>query len=102
MKPHVTTCSTVEVEKPLDKTAMTSSEEEEEEEEVVNVVDSGSAAAKGKPIATKVSSDDSSSSESSGYLMSQSNPAEIVEALGLKNARIIGGQVIGNIRFESG
>ena len=43
-KPHVAACSTAEVEKPLDKMAMTSSEEEEEEEEV-NVVDFRSVAA---------------------------------------------------------
>jgi len=33
--------------------------------------------------------------------MSQSKP-EIAEALGMKNARIIGGQVVGKLRFESG
>ena len=46
--------------------------------------------------------DDLDSSDSSAYLISQSNPSDIAETLGMRNAKIIGGQVIGKIRFESG
>ena len=35
-------------------------------------------------------------------MLSTSNPAEVAEALGASNTRLIGGQVIGSLRFESG
>jgi len=92
--------SAAKVEKHAEKTASSSSGEEEEEENA-HVVDSG-AAAKGKQAAAEGGSDDSDSSDSSAYLISQSNPSEIAETLGMRNAKIIGGQVIGKIRFESG
>ena len=71
------------------------------EEEEADVVDS-STAAKGKQIAAEGSSDDSDSSDHSAYLISQSKPSKIAEALGKRHAKLIGGQVVGKIRFESG
>ena len=59
------------------------------------------AAAKGKQTVSKVHSDDSNL-DSSAYLISQSVPSEIAEALGMKHAKLIGGQVIGKICFKSG
>jgi len=92
LKPHATTTSAVE-------------------EEDANVEDSGesghtqptgSVAAKGKQVAAEDSTDGSSSSESSSYLMSTSNPAEVTETLGMMIPRLIGGQIIGKLRFENG
>ena len=60
------------------------------------------AAAKGKQVAAEGNSDDSDSSDCSTYLISQSVPSEIAEALGMRHAKIIGAQVVGKIRFESG
>ena len=59
------------------------------------------AAAKGKQVLSEVNSNDSDS-DSSAYLISQSVPSEIAEALGMRHAKLIGGQVIGKIRFKSG
>ena len=88
-----------EAEKCAEKTASRSSGGEEEEDEAnVDVVDSDSTA-KGKQVAAE---DDSDSSDSSAYLISQSVPSEIAEALGMRHAKLIGGQVVGKIRFESG
>ena len=58
--------------------------------------------AKGKQVAAEGNTDDSDSSDSSAYLISQSMPFEIAEALGMSHAKLIGGQVVGKIRFESG
>jgi hypothetical protein len=98
-KTHDVAGSAVEVEKRAEKTASSSSGGDEEENVVV--VDSN-AAAKGKQVAAEGNSDDSDSSNSSAYLISQSVPSEIVEALEMRHAKIIGGQVVGKIRFESG
>ena len=42
-----------------------------------------------------------SSSDSSGYLIGRSDPVEVAEALGASGAKLIGGQVVGSLRFES-
>ena len=60
------------------------------------------ATAKGKQVVAEGNSGDSDSSDSSAYLISQSVPSEIAEALGMRHAKLIGGQVVGKIRFESG
>jgi len=99
-KTHDAAGSASEVEKCAKKTASSSSGGEEEEE-AVNVVESDTAA-KGKQVATEGNSDDSNSSNSSAYLISQSVPSEIAEVLGMSHAKLIGGQVVGKIRFESG
>ena len=41
------------------------------------------------------------SSDSSSYIVSSSNPAEVAETLGTSDAKLIGGQVVGSLRFES-
>ena len=38
--------------------------------------------------------------ESSGYLIGKADPAEVAESLGASGAKLIGGQVIGSLRFE--
>ena len=94
-------------EKSPERTTTSCSEDEEE----VNVEDlgdsghtppSGSAATKGKQVGGEGSSGGSSSSESSGYMLSTSNPAEVMEALSMTNAKLIGGQVVGKLRFKRG
>ena len=45
------------------------------------------------------SSDDSG--DSSCCFVSTSDPAEVVSALGASDAKLIGGQVVGSLRFES-
>ena len=54
-----------------------------------------------KVAAAASSASSGSSSESSGYLVGRSDPAAVAEALGASRAKVIGGQVIGSIRFES-
>ena len=46
------------------------------------------------------STNSGSSSESSGYLIGSSDPATVAEALGASGAKLIGSQVVGNLRFE--
>ena len=87
-KAHDAAVSSSKVEKRAEKTASSSSGGEEEEE--VNVVVSD-AAAKGKQVAAEGNSDGLDSSDSSTYLISQSIPSEITEALGMKHATLIGG-----------
>ena len=48
--------------------------------------------------ASSVNSD--ASRESSGYLIGKADPAEVAESLGASGAKLIGGQVIGSLRFE--
>ena len=98
-KTHAAASSAMEAEEHAEKTASSPSGGEEKEE-VVDAVES-EAAAKGKQDASEVNSDDSDSSDSSAYLIGQSVPSEIAEALGMRHAKLIGGQVIGKIRFES-
>src|SRR6185295_11868099 len=57
--------------------------------------------AKGKHAHGGTSYGSSSSSESSSYVLSSSNLADVAEALGASGARLIGGQVVGSLRFES-
>lgn len=57
--------------------------------------------AKEKDASDGTSSGNSGSSESSGYVLSPSNPADVVVALGALGARLIGSQVVGSLRFES-
>jgi len=99
-KTHAAAGSAMEAEERAEKTASSPSGGEEKEE-AVDAVESD-AAAKGKQVASEVNSNDSDSSNSSAYLISQSVPSEIAEALGMKHAKLIGGQVIGKLRFESG
>jgi hypothetical protein len=99
-KTHAAAGSAMEAEERAEKTASSPSGGEEKEE-AVDAVES-EAATKGKQVASEVNSDDSDSSDSSAYLISQSVPSEIAEALGMTHAKLIGGQVIGKIRFESG
>ena len=100
-KTHAATGSATEAEKHAKKTASSSSGGEEEDDVNVNVVDSD-VPAKGKQVAAEGNTDDSDSSDSSADLISQSVPSEIAEALGMSHAKLIGGQVVGKIRFESG
>jgi len=39
--------------------------------------------------------------ESNGYLIGGADPAAVAEALGASGAKLIGGQVVGSLRFES-
>ena len=97
-KTHAASNLAAEAEKCAEKTASLSSGGEEEEDEAnVDVVDSD-ATAKGKQVAAE---DDSDSSDSSAYLISQSIPYEIAAELGMSHAKLIGGQVVGKIHFES-
>jgi len=75
---------------------------DEDEEELENVPPSGGAAAKGKKVFEEDSGSNSSSSESSDYVMSTSSPADVAEALGATNARLVGGHMVGKLCFESG
>jgi hypothetical protein len=106
-RPHAMAALVVAVEKSPERAA-TSSSEKEEEVNVEELGESGhtpplaSAAAKGEQVGGEAGSGGSSSSESSGYLLSTSNPTEVVEALGMTNARLVGGQVVRKHRFESG
>jgi len=100
-KTHAVAGSATEPEKHAEKTASSSSGGEEEDDVNVNVVDSD-VPEKGKQVAAEGNTDDSDSSDSSAYLISQSVPSEIAEALGMSHAKLIGGQVVGKIRFESG
>jgi len=98
---HAVAGSATEAEKHAEKTASSYSGGEEEDDVNVNVVDSD-VPEKGKQVAAEGNMDDSNSSDSSAYLISQSVPSEIAEALGMSHAKLIGGQVVGKIRFESG
>jgi hypothetical protein len=99
--PHAASASAA-TEKTPEKTATSSEEEEGEDEDDSGRVPSyGGAVAKGKRVSTGASSSDSSSSESSGYVLSTSNPTEVAEALGATNARMISGQVVASLCFES-
>ena len=54
-----------------------------------------------KVAAAASSASSGSSSQSSGYLVGRSDPAAVAEALGASGVKVIGGQVIGSICFES-
>jgi hypothetical protein len=42
-----------------------------------------------------------SSDDSSAYLVGNADPVEVAEALGASRVKLIGGQVVGSLRFES-
>ena len=54
-----------------------------------------------KSAATTSSASSGSSGNSSGYLIGRADPEEVAEALGASGAKLIGGQVVGSLRFES-
>ena len=90
-RPHAASASAA-AEKTLEKMATSSEEEEGEDEDDLGRVPSyGGAVAKGKRVSTGASSSNSISSQSSGYVLSTSNPTEVTEALGATNARLISG-----------
>ena len=57
--------------------------------------------APGKVAASTSSTSSGSSGESSSYLVGRADPVVVAEALGASRAKLIGGQVIGSLRFES-
>ena len=57
--------------------------------------------APGKVAASTSSTSSGSSGESSSYLVGRADPVVVAEALGASRAKLIGGQVIGSLCFES-
>ena len=54
-----------------------------------------------KAAVSLTSTSSGSSGDSSRYLVDNADPVEVAEALGASGAKLIGGQVIGSLRFES-
>ena len=54
-----------------------------------------------KVVVSSSGTSSGSSGDSSSYLIGNADPVEVAEALGASGAKLIGGQVVGSLRFES-
>ena len=54
-----------------------------------------------KVAVSSSSTSSGSSGDSNSYLVGDADPNEVAEALGVLGAKLIGGQIVGSLRFES-